>query len=264
MARHVNARCNYLWWGLLAHLLLLGPVGIYGLVVEAHWSWTLVGMAAITMTANSLYFVGLRHAYTHAPAAYVYPLARSSPLLILWWSWLLLGEVPSSIAMLGIVVSMMGLWWLATSGKDHAATRAALPWVVLAAVSTSIYSLSDKVAIAYLPSLASAIGFVSLGYLASFCLLSVLNWRQSGRVIPPCRPAWRYLLTGGLSIGTAYALVIQSMQYLPAAYVVSFSNTGIVLASLLSVVLLKEREHWQQRLLAAMVVGLGLLILGLA
>ena len=25
LARHVDARCNFLWWGLLAHLGLLGP-----------------------------------------------------------------------------------------------------------------------------------------------------------------------------------------------------------------------------------------------
>ncbi len=263
MARHVNARCNFLWWGLLAHLLMLGPIGVYGLVRDAHWSWPLVGAALITMLANSLYFMGLRHAYTQASAAYVYPLARSSPLLIVLWAWLLFDQIPGAQALLGIVISVAGLWWLASSGK-HGNARNALPWIVLAAVSTSVYSLSDKVAIGYLPSLPAVLGYVSIGYSAAFMLLSVLNFRQHGRVIPPCRPPWRYVLPGGLFIGTAYVLVVQVMQYLPAAYVVALTNAGIALASLFSIFIMQEREHWQRRLLGAFTISLGLMVLGMA
>lgn len=264
MARHVDARCNYLWWGLLAHLLLLGPLGVYGLVVQTQWSWLLVGMAAITMMANSIYFIGLRHAYARAPAGYVYPLARSSPLLIVLWEALFFQTLPNGIALLGILLSLVGLWWLATTGKHHAQTRSALPWIVLAAIATSVYSLSDKVASTQLLGFYALLGFVTLGYLASFVTLSALNLYQIGRIVPACRPAWGYVLVGGLFIGTAYALVIHAMQTLPAAYVVTFTNAGIMLMALLSVVLLREREHWRQRLLGAALVGAGLLVLGVS
>lgn len=262
MARHIDARCNFLWWGVLAHLLMLGPLGAYGLAVDADWSWPLAGAALTTMLANSLYFIGLRQAYAQAPAAYVYPLARSSPLLIVLWAWLLFDEIPGAVALLGIVISVTGLWWLASSGK-HGNARNALPWIILAAFCTSVYSLSDKVAVSYLHSLPAMLGYVSLGYSASFVLLSVLNYRQQGSVIPACRPPWRYLLPGGLFIGTAYALVIHVMQYLPAAYVVAFTNAGIVLASLFSIFVMREQEHWQQRLLGAMIISGGLLVLGM-
>lgn len=262
MARHVDARCNFLWWGVLAHLLMLGPIGMYGLLQDANWSWPLLAAVVTTMVANSLYFMGLRHAYAQAPATYVYPLARSSPLLIVLWAWLLFDEIPGVQALLGIVISVAGLWWLASSGR-HGNARAALPWIALAAFCTSIYSLSDKVAIGYLPSLPAVLGYVSSGYCASFVLLSVLNFRQHGSVIPLCRPPWRYVVPGGLFIGTAYALVIHVMQYLPAAYVVAFTNAGIVLASLFSIFVMREREYWQQRLTGALIISLGLLVLGM-
>lgn len=264
LARHVAARCNYLWWGLLVHLVLLGPVGAYGLWQDARWSWTLLAATVVTMLMNSLYFIGLREAYARAPATYVYPLARSSPLLILLWEWLLWSSQPGKLALLGLLISVAGLWLLGNTARSHAATRSALPWIGLAALATSLYSLSDKVAVSALPSLPALLGFVSLGYLAAFVVLSWMNYRQTARTVPACRPEWRYLLPGGLFIGTAYALVIQSMQYLPAAYVVAFTNAGIVLASLLAVLVLNEKEAWQQRLLAAGLIALGLLVLGVA
>lgn len=263
LARHVSATCNFLWWGLFVHLLLLSPIGFYSLLIHTQWNGTLISIALVTMLANSLYFLSLRQAYSIAPASYVYPLARSSPLLILLWSWLLFDETPSGTALLGIVISIIGLWWLAATGSQDKSTRSALPWVFLAALSTSIYSLSDKVAVNLLPTFTELLGFASLGYLASFALLSFVNFKQTGAVIPACRPAWRYLLPGGLFIGTAYALTIQAMLYLPAAYVVAFTNVGIVLASLLSILWLHERKHWKQRLLAVFIIVIGLGVLSL-
>jgi drug/metabolite transporter (DMT)-like permease len=51
------------------------------------------------------------------------------------------------------------------------------------------------------------------------------------------------------------------MNELPAAHVVSFTNAGIILAVVLSVFVFREREHWKQRILGALVVSSGLLLL---
>jgi uncharacterized membrane protein len=69
-------------------------------------------------------------------------------------------------------------------------------------------------------------------------------------------------LIGGLFIGTAYALVVRAMNELPAAHVVSFTNGGIVLAVLLSILLFGEREHWRYRLIGVLVISSGLVLLG--
>jgi len=263
LARHVEKQADYLWWGLLAHLILVGPIGIYGLIVDAQWTPSLFVAAAITIFANSAYFISLRRAYHFAPVALVYPLARSSPVLIALWSMLLFGEDLVMQAWLGILISIIGLWMLALSARGGE-TIHALPWALTAAFFTSVYSLSDKVAVAFLPSFPALLGFVTLGYLGAFLTLSLQNKHHNDRVIPIKRPAMKYLLPGGLFIGTAYALVIQAMQYLPAAYVVSFTNAGIVLANLLGLTLLKERQAWQWRLLSALIISVGLIILGSA
>jgi len=261
LARHVEKQADYLWWGLLAHLILVGPIGVYGLIVDVQWQMTLVIAMGITMLANSAYFISLRRAYHFAPVALVYPLARSSPVLIAFWAMWIFSETLPAQAWLAILISIIGLWVLALSARDGDAKHA-IPWALAAALFTSVYSLSDKVAVDYLPTFPAVLGFVTMGYLASFIVLSVQNKIEQGRVIPIKRPAMKYIIPGGLFIGTAYALVVQAMLYLPTAYVVSFTNIGIVLANVLAITLLKERHQWRWRLIATVIISAGLVLLG--
>lgn len=262
LARHVEARCNFLWWGLLAHLILLGPWALWCLLVDSLWNTTLIVALIVSATANTFYFISLRKAYHYAPVALVYPLVRSSPVLIMFWAWLVFDQQVSLGGIVGICISAVGLWFLAgTSRKGD--TRQAIPWAIMAAVATSIYSLSDKMAVTYLPTFGAQLGFITIGYLSSFIGLSVVQYRENHIFIPACRPQYFYIITGGIFIGLAYALVVRAMHDLPAAYVVAYTNTGIVLATILSIWMFKEKEKWRKRLSAAIIVALGLIVLGI-
>ncbi|MCG8125177.1 MAG: hypothetical protein N0E55_14655 [Candidatus Thiodiazotropha taylori] len=59
LARHVDSRANYLWWGLLAHLLLLGPWALWNLLVNADWNQTLLVAMAVTALSNTLDVIAL-------------------------------------------------------------------------------------------------------------------------------------------------------------------------------------------------------------
>ena len=105
---------------------------------------------------------------------------------------------------------------------------------------------------------------VSVSYLFGFVALSIGNLRETGRAVPAVRPRWRFVAAGSLCIGIAYALVIHAMQYLPAAYVVTFTNAGLVLATLLSIFMFGDRAHWRTRLAAVIVISFGIVCVGLA
>ncbi len=60
----------------------------------------------------------------------------------------------------------------------------------------------------------------------------------------------------------AYALVVRAMLGLPAAYVVTYTNAGIVLATALSIWVFKEKEKWASRIIAAVFISIGLIVLG--
>ena len=263
LARQSDPRSNFMWWGVTGHLLLLGPFGFLALIRDADWTPTLAGAILISSAANSAYFLGLRGAYRHGPVALVYPIARSSPLLIALWSVLFFNESLTPIGWTGILVSVAGLIWLGLTARGGD-TRHALSWAVLAALCTSVYSLSDKVAVAYLPTFGSQLGFVSAGLLVSWGLLSLLNLRETGHWAPARRPPLLALTAGSLCIGTSYALVVHAMQYLPAAYVVTMTNFGLVLATLISIFAFGDREHWRTRLIATGVVVSGIALVAIA
>jgi phosphonate utilization associated putative membrane protein len=260
IARHQARDAYPLWWVLLAHLVLLGPWGVYALVNEVQWTPALVQWVLISASANVVYFMGLRLAYEHAPVAFVYPLVRSSPVLIALWSTLFLGETLGAFAWSGILVSVAGLVVLARVGASAQDGRA-LPWALLAMFATSIYSLTDRAATAHIPGFGGLVGFVSIGYFASWLALSIDLRRTTGSWRPRARIGLPVAVVGGLCVGLAYALVIHAMRSMPAAIVVAFTNTGIVLASLISIFVFKERFAWRARAVAACIICAGLLMM---
>jgi phosphonate utilization associated putative membrane protein len=260
IARHQARDAYPLWWVLLAHLVLLGPWGVYALVNEVQWTPALVQWVLISASANVVYFMGLRLAYEHAPVAFVYPLVRSSPVLIALWSTLFLGETLGAFAWSGILVSVAGLVVLARVGASAQDGRA-LPWALLAMFATSIYSLTDRAATAHIPGFGGLVGFVSIGYFASWLALTIDLRRTTGSWRPRARIGLPVAVVGGLCVGLAYALVIHAMRSMPAAIVVAFTNTGIVLASLISIFVFKERFAWRARAVAACIICAGLLMM---
>lgn len=262
IARQQPRNAFALWWALAAHLLLLAPWGFSALLREVQWTPAFAALLATSATANVLYFVGLRRAYAHAPVALVYPLVRSSPLLIALWSTWLLGETLSVMSWLGIALSVAGLGLMAGGQRGGNDGRAIL-WALLAMFSTSIYSLSDRAASASIGSFAGLVGFISVGYGLAWLVMSIELYRETGRCLPRQRIAWPALLAGGLSIGLAYALVIHAMRFMPAAEAVAYSNAGIILASLISIFVFAERQAWRRRLSGALIICAGLLVMRL-
>lgn len=262
LARHVSARCNFLWWGLLVHLLAFGPWAFYTLATSAHWDHMLVVTIIVSSICNAIYFLALRKAYTYAPVSLVYPVARSSPILIAAWSTLFFQHQIAIQGWAGISISIAGLLLMGWANRDGQ-SRNAINWSLLAALCTSIYSISDKIAVVHLPDFGSKMGFISVGYAISFALLCINNHRENGHCIPACRPRLRYLVPGGLMVGSAYALVIHAMQWIHAAYVVAYTNAGIVIATLISILWIGERQSWKSRLAAAGIITSGLVIISI-
>lgn len=262
MARRSEPDVRFLWWALSGWLVLVGPWSLLALVLYADWSWHLALLLGITCAAEAMYFLALGIAYRHAPVPLVYPIARSSPVLIALWTVPLFGEVLSPGGWTGIVVSVVGVLWLAWTARGGAPARA-LPWALAAAFGTSIYSTANKLAVPALPGYGVMLGYVSATFLAAWLALTWENLRRGRRLVParaPHPPKW---ILGGLCIGNAYALVIYAMQSVPAAYAVAFTNAGIVLAGAIAMVHFREREHWQPRLAAMAVICVGLALLAL-
>lgn len=264
LARRTNAAAHFLWWAVGAHILLFAPWTLPALAGPIATDPVLGAAVLVTGLANGVYFIALRHAYRLAPAGVVYPLARSAPLLVAVGETLVFGRELPLAAWTGVALSVFGLWLIAfdTHARAHGVRRA-LPFAALAAVMTSVYSLSDKLAVLRLPHLEDALAFVTATYLIAWAMLTVeMKWRE-GRWRPAARPDLRALLIGSLTVGVAYALVIHAMRVLPAAYVVTLANGGILLTVVLGVVWLGEHQGWRRRLAGAATSAVGMAIVGI-
>jgi phosphonate utilization associated putative membrane protein len=264
LARQVAPAAHFLWWAVGAHLLLFAPWTLPAFADAIAVDPVLGATVLVTGLANGVYFIALRHAYRLAPAGAVYPLARSAPLLVALGETLLFGRVLPPMAWAGVALSVFGLWLIAFDTRAHAhGVRRALPFAALAAVMTSVYSLSDKLATLRLPHIEDALAFVTATFVIAWAMLAIeLKWRE-GCWRPAARPDLRALLIGSLTVGVAYALVIHAMRVLPAAYAVTLANGGILLTVVLGVVWLGEHAGWRRRLAGAATSAVGMAIVGI-
>lgn len=263
LTRRTHSDANFLWWIVGLHVLTFAPFALPAFLHAAQSVPAVYLYAAISGTANGLYFLGLRAAYHAAPASAVYPMVRSSPLLIAVVETLFFARDFPLLSWLAILVAASGLWLIATSSHDGVRRLSkAWPYALFAASMTVVYSLSDKAAAAHLDGLDVALGYVCVNYAIGWLFLCGEQKRRTQRWIPVVIPSKRALLIGTLGVGTAYALVIYAMRWLPAAYAVTLTNAGIVLTVLLGITWLKEHEGWRQRAAGAGLVVAGLVLLG--
>jgi phosphonate utilization associated putative membrane protein len=263
LTRHTVKEANFLWWVVGLYVLVFGPFTLPEFFSAAAQSPVLYLCAAASGTANGLYFLALRRAYAFAPASAVYPMVRSSPLLIALTESVFSQQHFSMLAWFAILVAATGLWIIATSSHDGISRLSrAWPYALFAAFMTVLYSMSDKMASAQMQGISNALGYVCMNYIISWIFLSLEHRISTRRWIPEKMPHHFSLIFGTICVGTAYALVIFSMRWLSAAYAVTLTNAGIVLTVLLGVVWLKEHAGWRQRAAGSALVVFGLVIIG--
>jgi len=265
LTRRTPVEANFLWWIVGLYVLAFAPFTLPDFIRAAEQTPVLYFCAAISGTANGIYFLALRSAYHLAPASTVYPMVRSSPLFIAIIETLFFGHSFPLLLWGAIVVAATGLWLIATSSHDGVMRLSrAWPYAMFAALMTVVYSLSDKVAASNMEGLNSALGYVCVNYAIGWLFLCGEQKRRTRRWVPVVIPAWLSLIIGTFGVGTAYALVIYAMRWLPAAYAVTLTNAGIVLTVLLGVVWLKEHAGWRQRIAGSGLIVIGLIVIGVS
>ncbi len=264
LTRRTPSEANFLWWIVGLYVLIFAPFSLPDYLRAAAQAPELYLCAAISGTSNGLYFLALRRAYTLAPASAVYPMVRSSPLLIAIVEVLFFGHSFPLLSWFAILLALSGLWMIASSAQDGVTRLSrAWPYALFAALMTVIYSLSDKLAAVNVPDLRTALGYVCVNFAISWIFLLVEQKWRTARWIPAATPPVYALIIGTSGVGTAYALVIYAMRALPAAYAVTLTNAGIVLTVLLGIVWLKEHEGWRQRLMGSSLVVISVIVVSL-
>ncbi|KDE38848.1 Permease of the drug/metabolite transporter (DMT) superfamily [Nitrincola lacisaponensis] len=258
--------------GALLFMPVLGLSHQWMQLPGAFW-WLLILSGAF----QGIYMAGLAWAYARGEISVLYPLARALPVLLvpvagwfIWQHWLLntqdiLGMV--LIALAGFMLPLirpsafsLSIYW-----------TPALGFMLLAALGTVGYSLTDKAAI----DLMRQQGFSAM--LAGMQFMVLQAWAALVWMLPviACLPAerqaLRHLLSGparvwilaGAMILTTYGLVLIAMAYTEdVSYLVALRQASIPIGALLGVFWLKETlSAFRWLALTVMMTGLVLVAL---
>jgi len=251
------------------------------------WTWLTRMPAAVWLllagagATQAMYFAALAGAYRSGDMSIAYPLARSSPLVVVTVVVVFLGrgDEVSTQCVLGILLIVGGCFVLPMRRFGELRLRNYLNLccvlALLAAFGTAGYSMCDDEALLHLreafgsgrapleAALSAALVYVALESVATslFLALFVLLVRKERRAL---RAAFRrdlgWAALTGIAIFVTYGMALVSMAFVSnVSYVVAFRQLSIPLGAVLGVFLLGEPRHVPKFVgIAAITVGLVL------
>lgn len=265
LAKRAHGGAAFTWLFSALTIPLWAPIVlVYILLWEPQLAWPgvlfILGSAALHVS----YFLTLQRGYRAGDLSVVYPLARGTgPLLTLIGAVLLLGERPTPLAVIGALLIIAGVFFIA-GGEQMLRSRqigAGVGYGLLTGLLIAGYTLWDKTAVSTL-----LVAPLLLEYGSSIgrtLILTPTAWRRRREVSYEWRThRWEAIGIAILS-SLAYILVLTALITAPVSYVAPLREVSILFGTLLGAWLLKE-GHAQRRSLAAgmMVIGIVLLTIG--
>ena len=250
----------------LIHILGCGVgvvlVAVFGLPRREAWPWL-----AASMTIHIGYYITLVGAYRHGELGFSYPIMRgTAPLLVAMLSGQLIGEHLSPAAWIGVAgisggVLLIGL----TRSHVHGGSRRhALGYALANAAIIAAYTMVDGLGVR---ASGNALQYVALLFmLDGLPYFTIVMWQRRAALadsIAFMKQRWPVALVGSSASLGAYAIALWAMTKAPVASVVALRETSVLFATLIGVLMLKERFRLQ-RLLGAGAVVVGVMALRLA
>ena len=248
------------WWAVFAGSVIFLPV-LFFTGLPARETWTLL---IASVVVEVVYYGLLSYAYNDSDFSLVYPLARgSAPALIAFWSILFLGERPTPGGFIGLIIVILGLIIVGSSGRFSSQGKPHLKGIVLALVIAfviSIYSVIDGAAVKMTPAFPYAIlVFFLAPAITSPLVMKRYGWRHM-------RSSWnedrKRLFAIGLLTVFAYLLALAAYSIAPVSYSGAIRELSVVLGAFAGWKILGETLG-RQRLLGSVVIFVGILVIAL-
>lgn len=260
-----------------AGCLLLLPLVIAVFPVYGDFPIRVWVFIACTGPCMAVYYIGLAGAYRHGDISVAYPLARSSPIIVVTVASLVLGRGNqiSGLCVAGVILVVAGSFFVPLHRfRDMSPRRYLTPTcalALLAALGTAGYSILDDEALRLLrnhPGIRLDKVRITLSYafaeaLSANLWLVAFNASSAARrrdVRHMLRRRKRVALLAGLAIYGTYALVLVAMAHAQnVSYVVAFRQLSIPLGAVGGVLLLKEPSP-VPRIVGVLVILAGLVL----
>jgi len=259
----------FIWWVLISISVLLSPLAailIWRYPISYPGWWFILG----TVVLHALYFVFLGRSYTCADLSLVYPIARGtgSVLVVPVIGVLLLKEIITTLAIVGIISVVLGIftvyWWGQFQKVFHDPFRffreAGARYTLLTGLVIAVYSVWDKMGVSYVnPFL-----YMYFLVLGSALFLAPYICRVHGtKVRIEVERRAGSIIMSGLLMFISYALILFALQFSRVSYISPAREVGVVVGVLFGTLLLGE-PFGKGRVLGSCLIVFGLVLLSLA
>lgn len=223
----------------------------------AVWMWIV-----LSALLHAGYRMSLIKAYEAGDLAQTYPLARgAAPLLTTIGGAILVHELPTGIAVVGILLLCAGTLLMSVRGGGKLPVeRRAVGFALVTSLFVAGYTLTDGIGARSAPNASSYAAWL---FLTDAIATMVLCLAVRGKaIVGTMVPEWRVGLVTGLLAAGAYWIAMWAMTKAPIASVAALRETSILFAMGISVVALREAvTGW--RLAAAVLIVAGVIALRL-
>ena len=217
--------------------------------------WILIITSALL---HGFYRLLVIFSYKYGDLSFIYPIARgSSSLLLAIISLIYLTDKISLWGFIAIIIVCMGLFLISYSDRLKF-NFSAFGLGVLTAIMITTYTLVDGIGVRHSSNPYSFLYWMLL-LNGTPALIASFFFKNNGlRIVNK-----NLILTGvafGILAPLAYGLAVWCMQFLPIAYVSSMREISIIFATLIGLILLKEKTA-SKRIIPSIFIVMGISIL---
>lgn len=204
------------------------------------------------------YYLLLFRSYRHGDLSQVYPISRGmAPAVVAISAWVILGETLSPGGWAGLALVSLGIGLLALQRGPVSAPAGTLPYVMALGLCIAGYSVADGIGVRASESPLGYIGWLFL--LEAPVPLSIALNRLRTRGNFSAAPLIAGLVGGAFAVA-AYGIVLWVKTFTPLGAVSAVRESSVIIAALIGVLVFGERP-WSTRLIAAVIVAAGVVLL---
>ena len=239
---------------------LVSMIAIFFTGLPPRSLWTLIVISAIL---EAIYFAILTYAYKDHDFSLVYPVARgAAPALVVIWTGLFLGEIPSTGGFIGIVLIVCGLVIIgATSLLQNHSGKPHLRGIAIAlsvALVISIYTLVDGYAVKQGPALSYGLSLFIL--MPVFTTPFIVRHYGMDHTIKAFLAQPARLISVGILAVIAYLSALFAYSIAPVNYSEAIREVSVVMGAFAGWYFLGE-QMGKIRILGAFVIFVGIVMI---
>ena len=255
---------HFVWLYSVGSALLYAPIILWICIQQRpHFEARQYVALAATSVLHLGYSLSLQAGYRSSDLSLVYPIARGfGPLLSFAGAVLLLGEQPSALSGLGLVLIVAGILLVAGLTREpHRAPRKGIFFGLLTGTFIASYTLNDGWAVKVLAISPFIVDFT--GNVVRIVVLSPIAWRDRVEVKREAREYAGPTAVVSVLGPIGYILVLFAMRIAPISHIAPARELATLAGAYMGSRLLSERTT-PERIIGAVCIVVGVVSLSFA